>query len=451
MHDPTIERLIGARVSLILQTPFFGNMATRMKLIEQDEEVCPTAATNGRDFFYSKKFIESLNDEELEFLFGHEVLHAVLDHIGRLGSRDHRVANWAKDYAVNQILEDEGIGKRPSHALYDSKYRGMPWEEIYDILMSRAKKISMKALIKEMGGEGGFDVHMDVKGIGEDDGDGEGDSDGDGEGGGKSNCNSNGKGGGNSGDESKGDGKGKKSGKMPKLTEEELEEIRNEVKQALLQSAAAAGAGNVPAAIMRLIKDLTEPKMNWKQFVQQEIQSLIKNDFTFTRPARKGWQSGCILPGMKDDIAIDVAIAIDMSGSISNDDAAAFLAEIRGIMEQYNSFKINLFTFDTQVYNPVEITQDNPYDFEEYEPQGGGGTNFIACWEHMLDNDINPKKFIMFTDGMPCNSGSSHPGLAGMDLNDGFGPEIFDTLFIIKGNPGCVPPFGAYVEYESLD
>ena len=435
--DPIIERLIGARVSLILQTPFFGNMATRMKLIEQDEEVCPTAATNGRDFFYCKKFIETLDDEELEFLFGHEVLHAVLDHIGRRGDRDPRIANWAKDYAVNQILEDEKIGKRPSHALYDSKYRGMAWEEIYEILMSRAKKISMKALIKEMGGEGGFDVHMDVKGVGDDDDESDG----------------NGNGGGKPGDKDGKDGKspGTNANKMPKLTEEELEQIRNEVKQALLQSAAAAGAGNVPAAIMRLIKDLTEPKMNWKQFVQQEIQSLIKNDFTFTRPARKGWQSGCILPGMKDDIAIDVAIAIDMSGSISNDDAAAFLAEIRGIMEQYNSYKINLFTFDTQVYNPVEITQDNPYDFDEYEPQGGGGTNFIACWEHMLDNDINPKKFIMFTDGMPCNSGSSHPGLAGMDLNNGFGPEIFDTLFIIKGNPGCVPPFGAYVEYESLD
>ena len=439
MIDPTVDRLIGARVALILQTPFFGNMATRMKLIEQDEEVCPTAATNGRDFFYNPKFINSLNDEELEFLFGHEVLHAVLDHIGRNGSRDCRVANWAKDYAVNQILEDEHIGKRPTHALYDSRYRGLAWEEIYDILMARAKKISMSALIKELGD--GFDVHMDIKQIGDDDEDGDGDEDGNGScgDGGKNPTNKDGK-----------DGKGKKS-KMPKLSEEELEEIRNEVKQAVLQSAAAAGAGNVPAAVMRLIKDLTEPKMNWKQFVQQEIQSLIKNDFTFSRPARKGWQSGCILPGMKDDVAIDVAIAIDMSGSISNDDASSFLSEIKGILEQFNTFKINLFTFDTQVYNPVEITQDNPYDFNEYEPQGGGGTNFIACWEHMLDNDISPKKFIMFTDGYPCNAGSNHPYLSGMDLHNGFGPDMFDTLFIIKGNKDCVPPFGQYVIYESLD
>ncbi len=75
--DPIIDKLTTARVGLLLKAPFFGNMATRMRLIEADDW-CPTAATNGRDFFYSTKFVEKLSVKKLEFLFAHEICHAVL-------------------------------------------------------------------------------------------------------------------------------------------------------------------------------------------------------------------------------------------------------------------------------------------------------------------------------------------------------------------------------------
>ena len=103
--DPIIDKLTTARVGLLLKAPFFGNMATRMRLIEADDW-CPTAATNGRDFFYSTKFVESLSVKKLEFLFAHEICHAVFDHFGRVGSRDRMLSNIAQDYAVNQILVD---------------------------------------------------------------------------------------------------------------------------------------------------------------------------------------------------------------------------------------------------------------------------------------------------------------------------------------------------------
>jgi predicted metal-dependent peptidase len=82
----------------------------------------------------------------------------------------------------------------------------------------------------------------------------------------------------------------------------------------MIQSAAAAGAGKVPAGIQRMIKDLTEPKMNWRELVRMNIQSIVRNDYSFSRPSRKGQMSGAILPGMKQDETIDVAIGIDMSG-----------------------------------------------------------------------------------------------------------------------------------------
>ena len=107
--DPIQEKLTTARVGLLLKAPFFGNMATRMKIIDASEW-CPTAATNGRNFYYNRDFVEKLSSKKLEFLLGHEILHCVFDHFGRAGSRDRQLCNIAQDFAVNQILKDERIG-----------------------------------------------------------------------------------------------------------------------------------------------------------------------------------------------------------------------------------------------------------------------------------------------------------------------------------------------------
>ena len=398
MSETIVEKLITARVGLLLKAPFFGNMATRMKLIDASDW-CPTAATNGRNFYYNKKFVEKLSVKKLEFLFGHEILHCVLDHFGRVGSRDRQLSNIAQDYAVNQILVDERVGEKITEVkiCYDVKYRGKAWEEIYDELYEKAEKISMEDLLKQLGEV--LDDHLK-------EGDGQGD-----------------------GDEGDKDGKGR-----PSMSKEEAQRIRDEIKEAMIQSAAAAGAGKVPAGIQRLIKDLTEPKMNWRQLVRQEIQSIVRSNYSFMRPSRKGWQTGAILPGMVPETTIDVAIGIDMSGSIGDEDAKAFLSEIKGIMDQYEDFKVNLWCFDTDIYNHKEISQDNSQDLVEYEPQGGGGTAFEANWEFMKEQGIQPKKFIMFTDGYPCG---------------GWGDADYcDTLFIVKGNTSAEAPFGQTVIYE---
>lgn len=394
--DPIIDKLTTARVGLLLKAPFFGNMATRMKLVDASDW-CSTAATNGRDFFYSKEFVTKLSVKKLEFLFAHEILHAVFDHFGRLGSRDPQLANIAQDYAVNQILVDERIGEKITEVkiCYDAKYRGMAWEEIYDLLMAQSEQMPLDQLLKQLGDL--LDEHI---------------KEGDGQGG-------------------EGDKEGK--GNRPGMSKEDAQRIRDEIKEAMIQSAAAAGAGKTPAGIQRMIKDLTEPKMNWRELVRMNIQSIVRNDYSFSRPSRKGQMSGAVLPGMKQDETIDVAIGIDMSGSIGQEDATVFLSEIKGIMDQYQDFAIDLWCFDTDVYNHQRITHDNDQDLLEYEPQGGGGTDFMVNWEYMKDQGLQPKKFIMFTDGYPCG-----------DWGD---EDYCDTLFIVKGS-NMVSPFGQTVIYD---
>lgn len=392
------EKLITARVGLLLKHPFFGNMATRMKLVDASSW-CATLATDGRTFYYNNDFVDKLTPREAEFGFAHEVLHNVFDHMGRRNERDPQLSNIAADFAVNQILKDERIGDVPSmiKIFQDDKYRGWSYEKIYEDLESKAIKIDLNSLGELL------DDHLDGEGEGEGDG-----------------------------DEDDKDGKGG-SGR-PKLTEAEKKAIRDEIKEAMISAAQAAGAGRVPAGIQRMIKDLTEPKMDWRQLLRMQIQSIIKSNFSFTRPNRKSQMCGAVLPGMMNEETIDVSCAIDMSGSISDKQANDFLSEVKGIMDEYKDFKLDIWCFDTNVYNYETFTGDNADEIMDYKVKGGGGTDFDANYDFMKEEGIEPKKFIMFTDGYPCGS---------------WGDEQYcDTLFIIHGNDSIIAPFGQTAYYK---
>jgi predicted metal-dependent peptidase len=394
------EKLITARVGLLLRASFFGNLATRLKLVNADEW-CPTAATDGRNFYYNSRFVDMLKPKEIEFLFGHEVLHCVYDHFGRRGDRDPQLFNIANDYCVNGDLKKHRVGEfiTTVPCLYDHKYEGMSSEEIYDILYENAEKIDIGSLIDKM-----LDEHLDGEGQ---DSSGEGD----------------------------GDEKSGKGGGRPKLSAEEKQKIKDEIKEAVLAAAAASdGAGNLPAGVKRIIEDMTAPKMNWRELLRMQLESTIKSDYTWMRNSRRGWHMDAVMPGMKLDPMIDIAVSIDASGSMGARMLKDFLSEVAGIMEQFPAYRIHVLSFDTQVYNPQQFDSENLDDITGYEIMGGGGTDFDCVFQYFKENEIEPKRHIMFTDGYP---------------NGSWGDEQYcDTVFIMHGTTSIVPPFGQYAYYE---
>src|SRR5210317_1047226 len=414
MRVEVYDRIITARIGLLLRHPFFGNMATRLRILAADEWL-PTAAVDGRNLYYNTQFFNAMNNKEIEFVIAHEILHMVFDHLERRGDRHPMLYNIAADYKVNNLLVRDRIGEKPSivDCFQDFKYDADTSEEIYDKLFEDAKQAGkeLQELLEQLDQEGEMlDEHLDSEGE-----EGEADSD--------------------NGEDKDANGNGV-SKKKPKYSKEELKKIKDEIKESVLSSAQAAGAGNVPAGVARMIKELTEPKMNWRELLRQQIQSTIRSDYTFMRPSRKGWHTGAVLPGMNFDETIDICIALDMSGSIGNAQAKDFLGEIKGIMEEYKDYKIKLWCFDTSVYNEQDFSADGGEDLLDYEIFGGGGTDFMANWEYMKENDIVPKKFIMFTDGYPW---------------DTWGDDNYcDTLFVINGHhdQNLQAPFGTTVHYD---
>lgn len=391
------EKLVAARVKMLFKQPFFGNIACRLKLVDAtDQGWCPTAAVDGRNFYYNSEFVDKLDIDETVFLVGHEVGHCVYEHFLRRGDRDPKIWNMAGDFKINAMLVREKIGRLIDKVkpCYDPKYEHDGWwtENVYDDLIEQGVP-PMQTI----------DVHLEI-----DDG-------------------------------SNDDGGSEREGAdmpMPKISKDDAKAIADEMKNAIIQAAASVGAGNIPGEIKRMIGELTEPKMDWRQMIRVSLESTLVSDFTFMRPNRKSQFSNVVLPGMLRDQQIDICIGIDVSGSISQVDATDFLSEVQGIMDQFEQYRIRVWCFDTEVSGYDEFTSDDGRTIKEFEMTGGGGTDFMCNWKYMEAQDITPDQFIMFTDGEPW-------GQWGIE-------DYCDTLFLIKNEyRKPVAPFGQSVYYES--
>ena len=145
--DPIIDKIIVARVGLLLRHPFFGNMATRLK-IQDGSDWCKTAATDGRSIFFNRDFFGDLTTKQIEFVIAHEILHNVFDHMGRCEGRDRKIFNIAADYCVNGQLIRDRIGDQVTKIkiFHDQKYYGMSAEEVYDRIFDEMDEQELEAL-----------------------------------------------------------------------------------------------------------------------------------------------------------------------------------------------------------------------------------------------------------------------------------------------------------------
>jgi predicted metal-dependent peptidase len=377
MSTQAEDRLMSAKIRLILNQPFFGNIAPR--LIFRERKDIPVAATDGIHFFYNSEAIEKLSTAECEWLIGHEIGHIIFFHFDRMEDRDTNLWNCAADFAINYILKVNKIGRPIANTLYETRFDNMHSEQIYDILASE-NKTNLDNLVKRI-----VDTHLPLA----------------------------------------------KDEEGNARSEEQIESLRNEIKESIISSFQNCQAGESPHGIDRLIKGITEPKLSWKEIIRQSIKSCSKADFTFQRPNKRSFHTGIYLPSMDREEQVEIAIALDMSGSISDDGTKAFLSEVYGIITDFTSWSIRIWSFDCDIYNYKEYSSDNDDDILNYKPKGGGGTSFERNWEFMKKNDISPKLFIMFTDMYPC---------------DGWGdPNYCDTLFVSYGTRGIEAPFGETV------
>ena len=175
MHEKLTEAVVAMMSTGNL--PYYGEFALFINFYEsKNNPYVPTAGVNvtsaGMNFYWDRKFIDSLPQPEINFLLLHEEFHILFDHIKRSVGYDHRSANIVQDMIINQIINDEimkqqglGTGPKPfidipkdmfkkNSALFIPKeYKGEPvFEDLYEWFVNKKREWQEKNKdkIKEM-------------------------------------------------------------------------------------------------------------------------------------------------------------------------------------------------------------------------------------------------------------------------------------------------------------
>jgi predicted metal-dependent peptidase len=414
--DPYAE-LTRVKIAISTKMPFFGHFVVSYPSIVMapDHPLIDTAAADGKHFFFNALFMHLLNPTGLAkdndaqvFVYCHEIMHVVFDSLGRRGSRDPQLWNVATDYIINQTLMDAGlkmpetskvneaiaqvkkqisseykddiemleaafgVSKAPYVGLYDERFANMTAEQVYEILKEEDDKKQKECQQMGGGGQGnsgegaGGNLHKDAKTL--------------------------------------------DVHIIDELDEDEQKEVARSARNSTLQAANQArqsdptnARGTIPAGVQRLIGEWRKPKVPWSDLIVSELDSLRISDYSPIRVDSRMFSQGVTLEGVEHETTCKIGVIADTSGSIGPDDLKKVLGELYGIVNQFDSYEIDVISCDTRVYGHEHYDIENGDEITQYPFQGGGGTLFHPAFEWMKaqqeENGDPYDAIIFFTDG----------------------------------------------------
>lgn len=414
------EKLRKARVHLNKEKPFFGFLTMHLELNEVDEKNCPTMAVDDfGNLYYNPKFVNKLSDAEIKGALAHEVMHCALEHLQRGKGKVHDLFNISSDIVINSILTTDGLTV-PKNALIPhnnefsifgiklQKINDKTSEEVYDKIWRKLSKkfqrqiAKMKKFIKDQQAKGvkGFDGHRYNK-------DGQSKT---------KKCDACG----GSGQSQKKCGKcggsgqtkdGKPcqdcagTGKQPcekcggKGT---LSKKRIDWKTTMIDACNhAKQRGNLPAGMERIVGKLMETHIDWRGLLYRYITNQIPVDYTWARPSRRSHSLGVYLPDVEKEM-IEVMVAVDTSGSISQHELAEFISEISSICRSFKNVDLTVIDCDCRVNGVHTLRNASPGEVIDKigkRLKGGGGTSHVPVFNWINKNKPQTKFTIAFTDG----------------------------------------------------
>ncbi|MDH3354144.1 MAG: VWA-like domain-containing protein [Chromatiales bacterium] len=377
MSEELETKLAAARTRLILDKPFLGALVLRLPMIAANSNWCKTTATDAKSFYYNAEYIEHLSVDQVQFVLSHEALHCALSHFARRLHRDKHRWDLACDFAINPLLVADGLIPVPEALLLDS-FEGMTAEEIYPMLDEHEDLTPQ-------------DEHV----YDEDNQDGEGGESGNAPGQGNSDPQDGGKGSHNPEEEQKEQG-GSGADRPPPLSKDEQEQLSVQWAQRMAGAAQTAmQAGKLSGSLARMIDHLLQPQLPWRMLLARYMTATARDDYNYARPSRR--EGAAIMPSLKSQ-ELKVVVALDTSGSVTDEEMRQFLSEINAIKAQAHA-RITLIACD------AKVDDAGPWIYEPWEdftlPQefpGGGGTDFRPAFEWTAGQSPQPDLMLYFTD-----------------------------------------------------
>lgn len=182
-------------------------------------------------------------------------------------------------------------------------------------------------------------------------------------------------------------------------SEETNESLQQSVQDILVRAQTQArmqndSAGSVPGDIQIFLNKLLKPKLPWGRILKRYLQSLAKADYSYKKFNRRFFPTN-LLPSLYSHALMDIAIAVDTSGSVSPEDFTQFVSEINTIFKMMQPKKISLVQFDTEIKGVDEVR--SVADLSKVIFTGQGGTNIDPVFDWANTN--KPQLLMIFTDG----------------------------------------------------
>ena len=361
------EALDRAKYSLVRKKEFTFVTTVLYSLKVRITDEIPTLATDGISLLINPEFfLDELDDKTRVTALLHEAWHVAFNHTVRRGNRDPKRFNIAGDYVINLLLTDAGCTAIDGW-LWDRQYSGMTTEQVYDLLPEQPSEEP------DFGGD-----LMEI----------------------------------------------------PDGTPEAAQIKETMLRGKLAAQAIGAPPGSIPGEIDRGLEKYLNPKLPWYTILYNELTEMCPDDYTM-RKANRRFLPDYYLPTLWSEGALDhLAIAFDLSGSVSNHQINQGLTEMQAIRDTLNPQKLTVIGWDTCLTDIHELSPEDR--LQDVTFNGGGGTDIdpVMHWT----NNHKPEAIVIFTDGR-FHSPTLDPKVR--------------VYWIINDNPRWEQPFGSVVHYET--
>lgn len=214
-------------------------------------------------------------------------------------------------------------------------------------------------------------------------------------------------------------------------------ERNNNIIQANMADIASGSKGitDSGSVFQELFKEITSGSINWKLILMEHFNELSQGDKSYHDLDRRNLVLGLFEP-VDESIATvkRVAIALDVSGSLSRNQIKIFLKEIKAIAESLNPEIISVCTFNHSIVDIIEFKQGD--DLSTVNIKISGGTDLLPVFKHYNQPNNEPEFLIVFSD---------------LEVYDFPKETKYHTTWVCLDNNEATVPFGKLLHISSGD
>jgi predicted metal-dependent peptidase len=360
------EKLITkARANVFLDHGFFGYILAKHTIHYTDR--IPTMAVDSTfNIYVNPEFVMRFSNDnrKLQWALCHEVMHPVLMHLTRRNNRDPKLWNYAGDAVINDLLNSTNVGKPIEGTVNIPGSSAKTTEEVYRELQQQQQQEPQGGESGSSGGDGTGDPYDN--GFGDDLIEGN-------------------------------------------MSESDRQSAEATARVTIAEAAAAAKVrGHLSGSLRAFVDKILESNIAWYDKLHEYMQGLQRNDYSWARPNRRYITQGHYLPSTGTIPKMgEVVIQIDISGSVSQNEAAHFAAHVKRLVSECVPQKIHVLYTDASVQRHDEFESADELEFNFFS---AGGTDMTAGFRYCAEHGIEPDVFVCLTDGYtPFGEQQSYP------------------------------------------